>query len=121
MARALGTNLLEALTAQETGRALIMLVTITHDDLSTPLRVSSDSVTTPSNGENFIAYPFQITLPDDPDDGFAAGKFIIDNVSRDIVKAIREIQSPPNVRIDLVMDDDPDTIYVTFDDFNFFH
>jgi len=120
MARNLGTvnnNLLNALAGQETSEAILLLLTISHDDLSPSIRVTSDAVLTTSNSNQFLPYPFRLTLPDDPEKGFSSGKLIIDNVSRDIVVAIRSISTPPLAIIQLVLGSDPDTIYVEFNDF----
>lgn len=120
MSRDLGAtdnNLLAALAGQETSEAILVLLTIDHADLATPLRVTSDAVSTTSNSNTFLAYPFNLTLPDDPDSGFSSGKLTIDNVSRDIVVAIRQISSPPTVTIQVVLGSDPDNVYVEFTDF----
>ena len=120
MARNLGAvnnNLLSALSGQETGEAILVLLTITHPTISPSIRVTSDAVTTTSNGNSFLPYPFRLTLPDDPDNGFSSGALVIDNVSRDIISSIRAITTPPKVTIQIVLGSDPDTIYVEFSDF----
>lgn len=117
MARNIGINLLKVLAAQETSEAALLLLTIDHDDLAQPIRVTSDAVQTVSNGNTFLAYPFQLTLPDDPDNGFSSAKLTIDNVHRDIVVAIRSISSPPTATIQIVLGSDPDTVYIEFSDF----
>lgn len=117
MARTIGTNMLNALAGQETGEAILLLLTIAHADLSPSIRVTTDAVQTVSNGNTFLPYPFQLVLPDDPDSGFSSGKLVIDNVHRDIVVAIRSISTPPSATIQVVLGSDPDTIYVEFNDF----
>lgn len=120
MARNLGAvnnNMLNALAAQETSEAILALLTISHANLSPSIRVTADAVQTVSNGETFYQYPFQITLPDDPENGVSSGKLTIDNVSRDIVSAIRSISTSPLSTIQLVLGSDPDTVYVEFSDF----
>jgi hypothetical protein len=126
MARSFGTNLLELLSAQETDKVVILLLTIEHANLSPSIRVTSDSVNTVSNqgsgDETYYSYPFQITLPNDPEEGFSAGKLTIDNIHRDITASVRAIDTPPTAKIQLVIADDPtpgnaDTVYVEFADF----
>lgn len=115
--RTLGTNMLNALTAQQTSEAILVLLTINHDDLSEPIRITSDAVPTISNGNTFVVYPYKVTLPDDPENGFSSGRLEIDNVHRDIVVAIRQISTSPTVTIQIVLGSDPDTVEVEIDGF----
>ena len=49
-------------------------------------------------------------MPDSIDDAPGLASFRIDNVSRESAEAIRLITSAPDVTIELVRQDDPDTI-----------
>lgn len=103
-----------AVNAQETTEAFIILITIDHDDLVTPIRVSSDGVNTTSRSNIYVAYPFDITLPTDDGSTPPSAKLIIDNVSREIGQTIRSILSPPSVTIEIVLSSDPDTVESSF-------
>ena len=106
-----------ALMAQETSEAFIVLIKIDHSNLSAPIRVSSDGVNTTSNGETFIAFPFELELPISDPDQPPRARITIDNVDRSIVTAIRSISSEATVDIDVVLGSDPDTLEVSFTGF----
>ena len=106
-----------ALMAQETGEAFLILVKIDHTSLSAPIRVTSDGVNTTSNGETFIAMPFELELPISDPDQPPRAKLTIDNVDRSIVTAIRSISTEATVDIDIVLASDPDTLEVSFTGF----
>ena len=114
---AVDNNLLNALAAQETNEAILVLLTITHASLSPPIRVTSNSVQTESNGNTFYQYPFNLTLPNDPESGFSSGRLTIDNVGREIISSIRSISTPLTIMLQVVMASAPNTVYVEFSDF----
>jgi hypothetical protein len=103
--------------AQETGEAFIILLAIDHDDLSSPIYLGSDGVDTISNSKTYIAYPFDFIAPAMAGDKEPAAKIEIDNVSREIIEAIRGLSSPPTIEVDIVRASVPDTIEVSFPDF----
>jgi len=108
------TNALkEAAYAQETDDVFLVLLTITHDDI-TPIRVVNNNENITSDSNLFVAYPFEITLPDSTGDGTPSAQLIIDNVSREIAESIRNITTAPKVSISVIRAADPDTIEITF-------
>jgi len=117
MPRDLSLTARQAINAPETGEAFIILLTLDHPDLAAPIRVSSDAVDTVSRGNSFVAFPFDLSLPDDTDGRPPRAKLRIDNVDRRIVRAIRSIPSPPSVLIEIVRGADPDAIEAAFPDF----
>jgi len=102
----------QAVYGQETDEVFIVLLEISHEDLDSPIRVCNNDSNIESNGDTYIAYPFNITLPEDSADDFPQARITIDNVSQDLTAAIRTIQTPPTVRIMVVLASDPDTIEV---------
>lgn len=105
----------QAVHARETGEVFIVLLEIT-DGVDTT-RLSSDAVDTVSNGETYQAYPFDITLPDDPEEGVTKARITIDNVHRDIIAWIRGLASSPTVNIRIVAASDPDTVEAEYSNF----
>jgi hypothetical protein len=110
MSRTVSATFKSAVFGQETSEIFIVLLELDHDDLASPIRVSSNAVDTVSNGNTFVAYPFMIDLPDDQDSSASVGKITIDNVDQSIVQAIRAIQSPPDITIQIVLFSDVDTV-----------
>lgn len=117
MSRSVSAGFKEAVFAQETGEVFLILVTITHTDLPDPIRVVNNSENINSRGQTFIAYPFEITLPTDTENGNPRATLKIDNVDREIVRAVRTIQTAPTVTLEIVMASDPDVVEIEFPDF----
>ena len=117
--------------AAETGRVLIALMTITHDDLAEPIRISSDPTEriaeyttdaevvygTVSRSENYIFFPIRIKLPDDTDDGPGEMTIELDNIHRQYIETIRTILSPAKFKVEIVMDDSLDVVEASWPEF----
>lgn len=110
---------LQAAFAQQTGEAPIVLVTIEHDDLDAPIRVTNYDVDVVSDSETFVAYPFELALPTEPEEGAPRATITIDNVHRDIVEAIRNASgAAPKVTLAVVLASSPDEIEASFPGFD---
>ncbi len=114
MSRAVSNITREALFAQETGEAFLIILTMDHTSLEVPIRVSSDIVNTTSRGLDFIAFPFELTLPDNQENASPKAHLKINNIDRSIVKTLREINSPATVLIEVVRANAPDIIEAKF-------
>ena len=110
MSRSLSTTATGAVTAQETGEAFLYLVTIDHDDLADPIRVTSDGVPTTSNGRTFEVYPFQITPPADKENEIPSAQLRIDNISGEIMATLRGLTGRPTVSLEVVLGSQPVTL-----------
>jgi hypothetical protein len=117
VSRSVSLTARQALYAQETGEVFLVLLTIDHADLASPIRVSSDAVDTLSRGDTYVAFPFRLSLPEDGDDRPPRARLAIDNVDRTIVQSLRQIGSAPRVLIEVVRGADPDSIEAAFPDF----
>lgn len=82
----------------------LALVTINHASFSNPIRVVDNTEDVTFGGETFVAFPFDVTLPDEREDGIPKARLVIDNVTREIAQHIRSIapDSPLSVQIDVV-------------------
>jgi hypothetical protein len=103
-----------AVHAQETDEVFLVLVTIEHPELQQIIRVSSDAVHTVSRGETYLAIPFDLQLPEDGEDRPPRARLTIDNVSREIVLALRQIQAAPTVTMEVVRASEPDLVEASF-------
>ena len=117
MSRIISSLSRQSLYAGESGDAFLVLLTLSHASLSPPIRVTSDSVDTVSRGDNFIAFPFEISLPDDEDRRPPRARLGIDNIDRRIVQAVRSLSAAPAVLIEIVRAAAPDTVEARFVDF----
>jgi len=107
----------QAVYAQETAEVLIILLEIDHDDLDSPIRICKNDTDITSNGNVYLAYNFDIQLPTDEDNDVPQAQLVIDNVDRALTQAIRTIQTPPTIRIMVVLASAPDTLEVDMPDF----
>lgn len=117
MSRTVSNTFKSAAFGARTDEAYLVLLTVDHTELASPIRVTSDGVNTTSNGETFYAYPFTLYLPDDTDRPFSRGRIVIDNVSQVLISAARSIATALSITIQIVLASDPDTVEVEFSDF----
>ncbi len=117
MSRTLTLSTIQALNAQETDDVFLILLTIDHASLSSPIRVTSDIVDTLSRSNNFTAFPFDLSLPEDSEALSANARLQIDNVDRTIISSVRTMTSSPNILMEIVRAANPDTVEASFPDF----
>jgi len=58
---------------------------IDHPELTSPIRVINDTQDLTSNGYVYIAYPFEIVLPDDFENQLPKARLSINNVGKDLM------------------------------------
>jgi hypothetical protein len=63
-----------------------------------------------SNGETYLAFPFELTLPDDREDVITRIQLQIDNVDRRVVEAVRSIDTPATVTISVIRAAEPNVL-----------
>jgi hypothetical protein len=120
---------LNAYGQEEVDGIPICLITIDHDDLDSPIRLSTDPTErlsetasdivygTISNGNEYYFFPCTLKLPDDTDDGPGMMQLEFSNVTRDYVAIIRSIEGMPTVRVDMVMSDVLNTVEISWPEF----
>lgn len=92
----------------------LVLLDITQADLLDTIRVVNNRENVTSNGESYIAFPFEITMPDMADDAPPRSRVTIANVSREIGQAIRLMTTPASVTITVVRQESPDVVEMQF-------
>ena len=127
MSRNVSNALRAATNAQQTDTAFITLLTITNANLVTPIRVCDDpNQLLPvagvrgviSRGDEYIYLPFTFSLPAEDDTGIGRASLTIDNISREIVQAVRQaIGSKISLKIEIVLSSDLNTPEVVMSDF----
>lgn len=111
MPRTTSVNLRRALFAQQTGEVLLWLLTLDHPDFAAPIRVCNDARDVESRGEVYHRFPFEISI-----EGDGGGKsrpravLRICNVDRQIVEAVRSVQTAISVTVELARESEPDVI-----------
>ncbi len=118
MSRNISNGFLNELQRQDIDDPILALLTISHATLDEPIRVVNNTENIVSNGETFLAFPFELKLPDDFGDRSSRGTLEIDNISRDIVQSIEAMGSKPaTVLIEVIMASQPDVIEMQFPDY----
>lgn len=102
--------------AQHNDDPFLVLLTLTHDTLATPIYVVRNREKIESRGNSYLAYPFEIELPTDNDEAPYA-KITISNVSREIGYALEKLVTPPVALIEIVLASAPDDVERSWDDF----
>ena len=111
------SSLARSAFAQETDGIWLILLTISHADLTDDIRVVHNPVAIMSRGMNFVGFAFELSLPIDSPDRAPVAELRIDNVSQEIAQAVRSISSAPTVTIEVIQAAVPDTVELTLDGF----
>lgn len=128
MARTLSLTFRNAMMAENTGAVVVALLTISHPLYLQPLRISSDptqritdvplTYATISRGNTYTFVPMTLVLPDDIDERAPTARLIVDNISRELITAIRSFTSPPKCSMELVLSDSPNVVEVAYPEFD---
>ena len=78
------------------------MLTIDHYDLTEPIRVVNNTENIVSRGMTFIACPFDVKLPNSTDEAPPTAQLRIDNVSKEVGIALREITDSVSVKLEVV-------------------
>lgn len=103
--------------AQHSDDPFIVLLTVDHATLPTPIYIARNRENIVSRGNKYLAYPFQISLPTDSDNAPQA-RITVANISRLIGQALERCVYPPTCTIELVLASTPDTVERSWDDFS---
>lgn len=103
-------SLLPAAFDQTTDQAFFVLLTIESQGALQPLRVVNNNEIVSSRGEDFLPYPFSITLLSDSAESRPQITLTIDNVDRAITRYVRETLQPPILTLEIILSGSPDTV-----------
>lgn len=106
----LSSAALKSALAFETDEVWLCLLKIEHESLDEVIRVVNNTENITSNGEEYIAFPFELTLPEESQDTPGQAKVRIDNVDRRIVEVIRLCEGVPTMTISVILADSPDVV-----------
>jgi hypothetical protein len=112
--RTLSPTALQSAFAQETGEVWLVLLTLAHESLTTPLRFVNDMQGITSRGDVFQPFPFEVEFPGEDPDQPTDARLVIDNIDRSIVKTLRAISAPPEITLEVVLASQPDTVEAEF-------
>lgn len=112
------TDFFLAINSQTSDNIFITLVTITHDQLTEPIRVADNVTTVLSTGydgvvSNSIEYTyigFKFVLPNLEQDALPTTKFTMDNVNREITAVLQDLEGKADATVELVLSKNPNVV-----------
>lgn len=112
MPRHLSPEAFRQMFAQEQTDSFLLCLTLTHADLAAPIRlVRNDRPIERAEG-TFVACFFDMNLPEDGPDGPPQIQLSIDNVSKEIARAIRNLQGRVKVMLEVILATQPNIVEV---------
>lgn len=112
MSRTLSSSAVASINGSETAEVWLPLVELTHSDWSEPVRLARNTEDVTSNGALYLAYPFDISLPDDEVEQTAVVQWVAWNAGNDIVDLFRSVSGPVSGSIFWVLASSPDTVEI---------
>lgn len=110
MSRNVSSITRQALQGAQTEKVFLILITIDHPDLVSPLHLVNNNEDIISNGVTYQGMAFKFTPPVEEDGTIKNTKILIDNVDRQLVLAVRSITSAPTLVASIIRSDAPDVI-----------
>lgn len=88
----LSTTATTALHRVDDPVGILELLTITGGGIATPIRVVNDTRDVVSNGNTFLALPFQLNLPKDAAREVPRAQLRLDNIGRELTQELEALQ-----------------------------
>lgn len=112
MARQVSATMLQAMLSQSTGEVPLTTVRISHTDLGSDLLFVNDTESLTRSDGTYHPAAFEFRLPDDQQDNVPRGQIILDNTDRQIIQAVRPLNTAPQIEINLVLASQPNTVEI---------
>jgi hypothetical protein len=106
---------IEAVVSQNTSEVFLFLLTLSHPDLETPIRVVNNTENISSNERLYTAFPFNLVLPQDDGESLPQVVISLSNVTLEFIDQIRGLTGALDVRLDVVLASSPNTIEMSID------
>lgn len=114
MPRTLSNAAIASMNAHATSDVWLVLLTLSHATLATPIRLVNNNENIVSRGNTYLAFPFEVELPGEDPDQPPKASLRIDNVDRRVVQTLRSLSAPPTVTLEVILASAPDTVEVSF-------
>ena len=100
---------IRAVLSRETDKVFVPLLRISHPDITTILLCGDTTQIVRTDG-TYLPFPFELILPPDSSGELPRASLRIDNVTKEVVKAIYTLTGRPTVTFLLVLADSPETV-----------
>jgi hypothetical protein len=103
---------LQAMHGQESAEVLLPLIKLSHASWANDIRMVPDWQELTHGGEVYSPFAFEVSLPDDEDEGIPVLRWSADNVSQELVVQVRKVTGPIAAQVVWVLASQPDSIEV---------
>ena len=105
----------QSVFAAATDKVYLVLLKISHPMLTDDIRVVHNTKNVMFNGDEYIALPFDLTLPNSEFDAEPRARISIDNVGQELTAPLREIEGAVSATLYVGMAIDGDPITFTME------
>ena len=118
MPRTISDSFKQAMFEPESTKVALLLLTISpaidspSSEIFVPLRICLNTQPILSRGDVYQPFPFEITLPLESATELPRVTLKVDNIDRQILVALRGLSRPPQISIEIVASDAPDTVEI---------
>lgn len=112
MSRELTEKFIKAINSEHTEEVFLILLKLNNAGWLAPFYFVNNNEAITSRGQEYIAYPFQIQLPNSLGDSLPTVTLKIDNIDKRIVDEIRKVTEPIDIEIEVILADEPDTVEI---------
>lgn len=109
MSRTISNAAMAAMFGNETNEVFLVIAEITHADMTT-VRIVNNTEDIISNGDTYVAFPFEIIFPNEDAKKLSRSTMRLCNVNQEIIAEIFDLDSPAAIDVSVIMASDPDTI-----------
>jgi hypothetical protein len=110
MSRTFTPAAVQGMLSRETDQVYLQLLTITAEDLETPIRVTNDTLPVSSRGQEFVVFPFDFVLPEAGTEQLPEVQLNIANADPRILNSLRPLASAPELLLEIVLAETPDVV-----------
>ena len=108
--RTLSTSFLRAIHAQESAEVFLPLLKLSHADWDDDLRIVPNGEAVTHGGEEYQPWAFEVTLPDDADEGLPVLRWQADGINQELVIRLRSVMGAISARVVWVLASQPDMV-----------
>lgn len=88
----------------------VALYTLSHPNFASTFRLAANTEDIVSNGFTYVFYPIDVSLPVDDGETVRKVELRLSNVDLSLIRELRQITTPVDVTMQMVLASDPDTI-----------
>ena len=111
------TEMLDSVFAAETDDVFLVLLTLEHPDLTDSIRLVHNKEDIESRSNTYTRFAFRPKFPDNVEGRAPTAQVEMDNVSLEIIREIRQIDTAPTVKLEIIRAADPDVVEMEWPEF----